>query len=239
MRYRYLGLKRDSADPVRGQIEADNEDQAYDLLGDHGVVVQSLVADPEPTDDSLSPPAISHAIDRALDAGSKPVAFDRLTRRYRGKRVWVIDREKIKQGVMRAVDTAIHQSQTQAESDAATRDRITEAIESLFGDNQNLTSPLSNNQESLEEQIQRLTFVVSEFEGTVRSMQVTPRQSEWLRSTHRTDTHRRSNNAVNPVLRDVLQHNLDLRRRLQEQKSTGRKKKDPAPPPLRNPKNSD
>ena len=139
----------------------------------------------------------------------------------------------------RRPDSLLARSSTTSRTDAATRDRITEAIESLFGDNQNLTSPLSNNQESLEEQIQRLTFVVSELEGTVRSMQVTPRQSEWLRSTHRTDTHRRSNNAVNPVLRDVLQHNLDLRRRLQEQKSTGRKKKDPAPPPLRNPKNSD
>ena len=114
MRYRYSGLKRDTGDAVRGHVEAESQEHAYHVLGDHGVVVESLEPDPEPTDDSPSP-NIETAIDKAFNASAKRVRFDKLAKNYAGKRVWVIDRQKIKRKVMSAVDKAVRQSQKQAE----------------------------------------------------------------------------------------------------------------------------
>ncbi len=213
MRYRYCGLKRDSGELVRGHVEAESEAQAFDVLGDHGVVVESLQIDPEPIDDSLTQPDIANAIDHALDASSRQVRFDKLTRRYRGKRVWVIDREKIKRRVMKAVDNAVRQSQKEADGDAATRDRIAEALESVLGDNQNLTSPFSAKQESLEEQIQRLTRVVHELESTFGSIRVASRRSTWSDGPRRPQS-RQADNPHDAVLMDIFRYNVDLRRRL-------------------------
>ncbi len=213
MRYRYIGLKRDSGELVRGHVEAESEAQAYDVLGNHGVVVELLQIAREPIDDGLSQPDIANTIERALDASSRQVRFDKLMRRYRGKRVWVIDREKIKRRVMKAVDNAVRQSQKQADGDAATRDRIAEALESVFGDNQNLTRPVSANQESLEEQIQRLTHVVRELESTFGSISVAARRSTWRDGPRRPQS-RQADNPCDAVLLDIFRYNVDLRRRL-------------------------
>ena len=124
MRYRFTGLRRESGQPVMGHVEAETEDGAYDILGDNGIVVEGLAPDPERTDDSH----LASAIDDALAASSHTVPFDSLRGRYEGKRVWVIDREKIKTQVVQTVDEVIGQSQGRAEDATATHDRLTEAL---------------------------------------------------------------------------------------------------------------
>jgi hypothetical protein len=47
-----------------------------------------------------------NALEGALDGASSQIDFDALTERYRGKKVWVIDRDKIRRNVARVVDTA-------------------------------------------------------------------------------------------------------------------------------------
>ncbi|HEV2689203.1 MAG TPA: hypothetical protein VGV35_11635, partial [Bryobacteraceae bacterium] len=81
-----------------------------------------------------------NALEGALDGASSQIDFDALTERYRGKKVWVIDRDKIRRNVARVVDTAIAQSLTDDEGGAATRSRVAEAINELFKDTRNLTS---------------------------------------------------------------------------------------------------
>ena len=51
-----------------------------------------------------------NALDGALDGASSQVDFDALTDRYKGKKVWVIDRDKIRRNVARVADQAIAQS---------------------------------------------------------------------------------------------------------------------------------
>ncbi len=217
MRYRFTGLRRESGQPVMGHVEAESDDKAYVILGDNGIVAEGLVADPEQTDDSRQP-GLASAIDSALAASSHPVPFDSLRGQYAGKHVWVIDREKIKRRVLQTVDEVIRQSRTQTEDDTTTRDRLTEALERLFGDNRNLTSPVSASQESLEIQLNRLAGVVHQLEHAVGAMHAATRWSAGGyaggRVTGLAPRKRRSNTANDDVLREIFQTNVELQRRL-------------------------
>lgn len=210
MRYRFDGLKRESGQPVKGHVEARSQEHAYGVLGDHGIVVEDLAADPQPGDDSQV--GLSGAIDRALDASSKQIRFDDLTRRYQGKRVWVINREKIKRQVVQTVDEAVRQSQRQSEDSDATRDRITEALENLFGDTRNITSPVSTSGENMAAQVDRLTIVVSELERAVGTIQGAVRFPG--SAGPRAIAARRVDRASDKVLAKIFNHNMELRKRL-------------------------
>ncbi len=217
MRYRFAGLRRDSGQPVMGHVEADTEDRAYEILGDNNIVVEGLAPDPERTDDSRQP-GLASAIDHALEASSHSIPFDSLQGKFAGKRVWVIDRDKIKTRVLQTVDQVIRQSRMQTEDDTTTRDRLTEALERLFGDNRNLTSPVSASQEALEVQLNRLAGVVHQLEHAVGAMHSATRWSgggfAGGRAAGPTHRPRRSESANDDVLREIFQTNVELQRRL-------------------------
>lgn len=97
---------------------------------------------PQPPDESDGSPQFSQQIENALREGGRQVNFDDIEKRYRGKRVWVLDRLKMQEGVMRVVDAAILKSQQEAEGGIRTRRRVAEALTALFGNNRNLTSPV-------------------------------------------------------------------------------------------------
>jgi hypothetical protein len=217
VRYRFRGLIRDTGKAVEGHVEADNEEFAFHLLANNGIVTESLRSDPRPEDlhrrsigaemakeelpkkGSKQPPKpttpayvppprdnspipgtteVVNAIDSALGESSSQIEFDALTERYRGKKVWVIDRDKIKRNVARVVDQAITQSLKNADNAADTRKSVAEAIEKLFTDNRNLTSPqgtvAANNSggPNLDRQIERLSTVIKNFENSLASMQM-------------------------------------------------------------------
>ncbi len=125
-----------------------------------------------------------NAIDTALDTSSSQIEFDALTERYRGKKVWVIDRDKIKRNVARVVDQSITHSLKNADDAAGTRKAVAEAIEKLFTDNRNLTSPqggaaggttpvaTGTGVVNLDRQIDRLSTVIKNFENALASMQM-------------------------------------------------------------------
>ncbi len=217
MRYRFSGLRRDSGQPVIGHVEAETEDRAYEILGDNSIVVEGLAPDPERTDDSRQP-GLASAIDHAVEASSHSIPFDSLQGRFAGKRVWVLDREKIKTRVLQTVDEVIRQSRVQTEDDTTTRDRLTAALERLFGDNRNLTSPVSASQESLEIQLNRLAGVVHQLEHAVGAMHAATRWSAGGyaggRVTGLAPRKRRSDTANDDVLREIFQTNVELHRRL-------------------------
>lgn len=216
MRYRFTGLRRESGQPVMGHVEAESEDCACDILGDNGLVVDGIAPDPERTDDSH----LSGAIDHALEAGSRTVPLDSLRGRYQGKRVWVIDREKIKTQVLQAVDEVMRQGRGGSEDETATHDRLADALERLFGDSRNLTSPVSASQEAMEVQLNRLTDVVRELEhavGAIRAaMRSTGRGNGDARVPAGPALKRRADPASDEVLRDIFQTNIELRRRLDD-----------------------
>lgn len=220
VRYRFTGLRREWGQPVMGHVEAESEDRAYDILGDNGIVAEGLAADPERTDDSHQP-GLASAIDHALAASSHSVPFDSLRGRYEGKHVWVVDREKIKTRVLQTVDEVIRQSRRQAEDDTTTHDRLTDALERLFGDNRNLTTPLTASQEAMEIQLNRLTDVVRELEHATGAIRSATRRSGGGDGGNggnggpgRAVPRRRLDAACDDALREIFQMNVQLRRRL-------------------------
>ena len=91
-------------------------------------------------------PEFSEKIENALREGGRQIRFDDIEKRYKGKRVWVLDREKMQRGVMRVVDEAIRYSQQAEEGGLVTRQRVAQAIAKMFGNNRNITSPVDPQQ---------------------------------------------------------------------------------------------
>ena len=142
MRYLFRGLTRESGRAVEGHVEADTPEAACDLLSDNGIVTESIRPDPKSLDlrPTPEPPEFRDAIDSALDSSSTQVSFDELTEQYRGKKVWVIDRDKIRSRVAQVVDSALAISLEQAETALKTRERVALALHGMFQDNRNLAS---------------------------------------------------------------------------------------------------
>lgn len=207
MRYLFRGLMRESGRPVEGHVEAISPDEALKALSDNAIVTESLSPDPKPlnlNEELPDAPELANALDSAFDASSTQVAFDDLTERYRGKKVWVIDRDKIRRRVCQVVDQAMAQSLARGDTAVQSRQRVQAAIQGMFADNRNIA--VERNADSLhgvpalgglpapqpfmappppvalptlstglEEAINRLTQVVSQAERVMASMALAAR----------------------------------------------------------------
>src|SRR5665213_658209 len=134
---------RDNGRPVEGHVEAVNPDEALKALSDNEIVTESLVPDPKPlnlNDELPTQPELASAIESAFDASSSQINFDDLSDRYRGKKVWVIDRDKIRRRVCQVVDQTLTQSAARGESTTQSRQAVLAAIQGMFDDNRNLAT---------------------------------------------------------------------------------------------------
>jgi hypothetical protein len=128
---------------VEGHVEASTEAEACTALAQNGVVTESLVPDPKPlnlNDELPKAPEFADALESAFDSSSSQVDFDALTERYTGKKVWVIDRDKIRRRVAQVIDAALALSALHGEGHGQTRARINSALEGMFADNRNLAT---------------------------------------------------------------------------------------------------
>ena len=142
MRYLFRGLLKATGQDVEGHVEADNDEIAYQLLSERGIVCGFLRPDPKPLNLAPVPaPAdFANAIDSAMDSASSQIDFDSLTDRYKGKKVWVIDRDKIRMRTAQVVDAALAQAAMNYDSPDQARARVADAIRGMFADNRNLAS---------------------------------------------------------------------------------------------------
>jgi hypothetical protein len=143
VRYLFRGLVRDSGRPVEGHVEGATEEDAYSQLATNGVVTESLVPDPKPLNlnqELPQSPEFANALESAFDSSSSQVAFDDLTQRYTGKKVWVIDRDKIRRRVAQVVDAALALAAQHGEGSSQARERVQSALQGFFSDNRNLAS---------------------------------------------------------------------------------------------------
>ncbi len=143
MRYLFRGLIRDNGSPVEGHVEAPTEEGAYEALAGNGVVTESLTPDPKPlnlNEELPTSPEFANALESAFDSSSSQVDFDALTQRYHGKKVWVIDRDKIRRRVAQVVDAALALSAQHGEGAGKARERVQSALTAMFADNRNLAS---------------------------------------------------------------------------------------------------
>lgn len=197
MRYRFRGLVRETGKPVEGHVEAEWHEQALNLLSENGIVTESLREEPKPLNLSNqveNQDQFTSAIDSAVDTSSTQVSFDALADKFKGKSVWVIDRDKIRKRVSQVVDQAITASMQNADTGTETRDRVADAIEKLFQNNENLTSRIGQMQQPapppppsaqslaprpasdpLERQLTRLANFITKAENLLVSMQTTLR----------------------------------------------------------------
>ena len=143
MRYLFRGLVRDTGRPVEGHVEAADDEAAFNALSQNGVVTESLNPDPKPlnlSDELPKAPQFADALESAFDSSSSQVDFDGLAERYHGKKVWVIDRDKIRRRVAQVVDAALALSHLHDEGSSQTRERVNSAIQAMFNDNTNLAT---------------------------------------------------------------------------------------------------
>lgn len=157
---------------------------------------------------------IADAIESAFDTSASHVAVDRLAERFRGQRVKVIDRDKIRRRVMQLIEQSIAQGQAQEESHEEVRDRIASAMEEMFKDNRNLTSQVQQGNEALERQIERLSQVTTSMERAVANLVMVLRSGGGRGGAPARYTHeqRDRSNEQNAVLLEIFETNLELRR---------------------------
>ena len=176
MRYRFKGIVRTTGQTVQGHAHGESPEQAYEALSEHGIVTESLVADPEPLNMSAQAQPFGNAIDSALDTAASQVPFDALADRFKGKNVWVLDRDKIRRGVSQVVDRALREAMEGGgvgQVDAqGVRQQVAEAISGLFKDNRNLTSQVSDNAMKMEHQVRRIEALVHRAESVLAQMTV-------------------------------------------------------------------
>jgi hypothetical protein len=233
VRFLFHGFQRDSGEPVDGHVEAVDKEAAYQVLSEHGIITEPpLVEDPKPLNLSQTPvDDFANALESALDSSSSQVSFDDLTERYRGKKVWVIDRDKIKNRVAQVVDTALTASEANAENSSAARQRVANAISGLFHDTRNIASQhtpesiagMRGGTNDLTAQIGRLTGVVEQAEKMIAAMSVALRNVETggggVGPRRIVMPARTLNIPPNEALREIFQTNLDLRRAMKQQAS--------------------
>jgi hypothetical protein len=175
VRYRFKGIVRSTGRPVEGHAHGETPEEAYQALSENGIVTESLRAEPEsPTQNGASP--LTSALESALDIASQQVPFDKLTDRFKGKNVWVLDRDKIRSRVAQVVDNALRDALSNSIAGSAgindVREQVAEAISGLFKDNRNLTSQVSNTSMQLENQIKRIESVVRRSESVLAQMTI-------------------------------------------------------------------
>ncbi|MEM1013158.1 MAG: hypothetical protein AAGI46_13175 [Planctomycetota bacterium] len=105
----------------------------------------------------------SDPIDRAFAEASQSVSFDAVAQRYKGKSVWVIDRDKIRRQVAVVVDGAIRTATADAdkkienaeETGDQIRESVASALKELFKDNRNIASQKDAAEAEKEKQAQQ------------------------------------------------------------------------------------
>ena len=182
MRYRFKGIVRTTGQTVEGHAHGDTPDVALQALSDHGIVTESLREDPEPLNMAMTAQPLSQALDSALDTAASQVPFDKVAERYKGKNVWVLDRDKIRNRVAQVVDQAISQATNGMSMMGGNaggldvnqlRATVNEAIGGLFKDNRNLTSQVSGDtNRNLEHVIRRLEQMVQRQESLLAQMTI-------------------------------------------------------------------
>ncbi len=228
---------RETAKPVEGHVEAPDAELAFQMMSANEIICQSLREDPAPAPgsspgDFTSGPdgtgvsaegdsQVASAIESALDVSSTQVNVDDLWKRYRGQRVRVLDRDKIRSNVMAVMTKAIRQSGGGDQNQ--TLERVEQALNKMFGDNQNLTSELSPQQTALEDQITRLSTVVLRLEKQLAQLTMAVRRGGYGAAGMGAPTGRLMKQVRDPkndkVLLEIFESNLELQKQIKKKET--------------------
>ncbi len=200
-------------------MTAPTEAIAYDVMAQNAIVAEALWPDPKTGNFFPNPGPTGQVADQlesALDSSATQVRMDDLTQRYKGKNVWVLDRAKIRDRVKQVVDRVLAQSLTREDNSEQTRERVSEALEKMFENNQNISTQASGSTVALEAQISRLTGVVTQLESAMASMNMQIRRLSGagggsMRPRHGMVQRRGERDSANDeVLLEIFKTNLEL-----------------------------
>lgn len=92
--------------------------------------------------ENIAHPGLNSAdpVERAFAAASQSVSFDAVAQRYRGKSVWVIDRDRIRRQVATIVDQTLKQAEEKHSDGEQVRESVAAALKEMFKDNRNIAS---------------------------------------------------------------------------------------------------
>ncbi|MEM6394085.1 MAG: hypothetical protein AAF797_15065 [Planctomycetota bacterium] len=236
VRYRFSGLIRETGKPVEGHVTAPDTDVAFAVLADNGIVTSSLRPDPVATPPAGGPLSdlprdeFTEAIDSAFDLSATDVSVDKLAQKFRGQKVRVVDRDKIRDRVKTVVGNAISAAGKGGnDGQQETLDMVAEALDKMFGDNKNLTSEQPASMVAMEEQIARLMKVTRRIEMAVNRLVAGGGGGGG--GNYRYDQRKRSEEQ-NQVLLEIFQSNKDLRDQIDgKSKPSPPASKTPAPTP--------
>jgi hypothetical protein len=177
VRYRFKGIVRTTGQTVEGHAHGDSPELAYQALSEHGIVTESLREEPEALNLNGQQQPLSSAIDSALDTAASQVPFDAIAKQYKGKSVWVLDRDKIRKRVAQVVDQALQDAvggnaQVGSLNTEDLRKQVADAIGGLFKDNRNLTSQVSDNTLKMDHTVRRMEDLIHRAESVLAQMTV-------------------------------------------------------------------
>jgi hypothetical protein len=174
VRYRFKGIVRTTGRSVEGHAHGDTPEEALNALSEHGITTESLREEPEAPVGNVPATPLHSALESALDTASQQIAFDALADKYKGKSVWVLDRDKIRSRVAQVVDAALSDAMSDSKVGmkgmSGVREQVAEAISGLFKDNRNLTSQVSSTSNQLEGQVKRIESMVKRAESVLAQM---------------------------------------------------------------------
>ncbi len=222
MRYRFKGIVRTTGRSVEGHAHGDTPDEALQALSEHGITTESLREEPESPAGSGGATPLHSALESALDTASQQIAFDALADKYKGKSVWVLDRDKIRSRVAQVVDSALSDAMSDSKVGmkgmSGVREQVAEAISGLFKDNRNLTSQVSSTSNQLEGQVKRIESMVKRAESVLAQMTLAISRMGSMNFSggggggpRRYGSATSQGNEQNSVLMEIFKENLRLR----------------------------
>lgn len=215
---------RETGKPVEGHVDAPTAEEAFKLMSGNDIVCESLREDPRmgeggPTALPGEHTDVANAIESAFDISSTQVSVDDIWKRYRGQRVRVIDRDKIRNNVMSLMTKTIQQSG--GGNTDQTLARVEQALTKMFGDNKNLTSEVAPTQTALEDQITRLNGVVLRLEKQLAQLTMAIRRGGYGGGAPTGKLMKQVRDPKNDkVLLEIFETNLDLQRQIKKKEAS-------------------
>ncbi len=181
------------------------EDAARNVLGQHGIAVISARPESDTPGDRTGAP-FDEALEDALKEAGVPIRFEQLPRWHEGRSIWVLDRDRIRNRVMKLVHEAIGY-------DASRRHhlpRIEQLLETLFEATPGAGSQAPADSRAIAEEVDRLAAALAKMEKAMALMSATAR-SEPRRALPQRPARAR-NRTRDDVLTEIFVSNLELMR---------------------------
>lgn len=201
----FRGLRRGTGEPVAGRVIALNEDVARNVLSQHGIAVVSIMPESELPGDLAGAP-FDEALEGVLKEAGVRVRFDQLPRWHEGRSIWVLDRDRVRDRVMKLAKEAIGH-------DISRRHllvRLEQLLETLFEARHGAAPQPATDSHAIAAEVDRLAAALAKMEKAMALMSASARGEPRRSRPHRAA--RARNRTRDELLAEIFESNLELMR---------------------------